>query len=543
MPKDPSAPTPHRGKAREVHTKSRGKTYEPSAQLSEAVTASRAPVEVNVPRPGTTRYPLPREEVYRIKEDAIKAKLLALADAKVSRDKSGKRPELALLAGGPAAAMPAALAPTAAPAAAPTPAVNFAGIPFTNWVPPDCTLAVGPDHVLASVNSSVAVFSRTGAALLPPRTLTQWFAGVAVKGATIFDPKALYDQHARRFVLLAVAFTESPNRSWFLLSVSKTADPLGGWWNYSFDAAKDGTTKTNNWADYPALGVDAHALYLTANMFLFDGDFQYAKVRVVPKSVVYAGGAATYKDLVKLKNADGSLAFTVQPCHTHGAPQVQYLVNSYFPGSTAPVDKLSLWALKDPLGTPTLTRRTVTTSQYALPPQAKQKGGGKTLDSGDTRVLNAVFRGGSVWCALTTRHNWGDGTNVAAVHWFQLEAATGALTQQGVFGAKKLHYFYPAVMPDGSGNMIMVFSRSGTGEFASVYFTGRKATDPPGALLGSFLLKAGTANYNNPANGVNRWGDYAGIAADPVNGQLIWFYSLYAAAPTNWATWIGSAVS
>jgi hypothetical protein len=543
MPKDANAPTPHKGKVLSTRTTTRGKSYEPSAQTRMARAASKAPAEVNVPRPGTTRYPIPREEVERLKESAVTGRLLALADTTVAQDKPGKRPELAMLAGGPGAAMPAALAPTAAPAAAPTPGVNFAGITFTGWTPPDCTLAVGPNHVLTSVNSSIAIYSRAGAPLLPARTLTQWFASVATAGATIFDPKALYDQHARRWVLLAVAFTRNPNRSWFLLSVSKTADPLGGWWNYALDAAKDGATQTKNWADYPALGVDANALYLTANMFLFDGGFQYAKVRIVPKAAIYAGGAATFKDIVKLRNADNSLAFTVQPCHTFGAPQVQYFVNSYFPGTTTPVNKLTLWVLKDPLGTPAFTRRTITTSEYSMPPQATQKGGGVPLDSGDTRILNAVFRGGSVWCALTTRHNWGDGVNVAAAHWFQLEAATGTLTQQGVFGAKKLNYFYPAVMPDNSGNMLMVFSRSGPAEFGSVYFTGRKATDPLGTLLGSFLLKAGTANYNNVVNGLNRWGDYAGIAADPVNGQLIWFYSLFAAATTNWATWVGSAVS
>ena len=37
---------------------------------------------------------------------------------------------------------------------------------------------------------------------------------------TIFDPKALYDQHAARWVLLAVAFRQNPNQSVFLLSVS-----------------------------------------------------------------------------------------------------------------------------------------------------------------------------------------------------------------------------------------------------------------------------------------------------------------------------------
>ncbi len=547
MPKDANALTQFKGKALAAKTTVRGKTYNPNAGGVSAMGVSRAPVEVNVPRPGTTRYPIPREEVYRLKESALKGKLLALSASTVAHDKPGKRAEMAAGLHALSVGGPAALAPTAAPAAAPTPGMNFAGIPSTTWVPPDCTLAVGPEHVLASVNSSIALYSKTGGNALFQRKLTQWFAGVAVAGATIFDPKALYDQHARRWVLLAVAFTENPNHSWFLISVSKTSDPLAGWWNYSLDASKDGTKATKFWADYPGLGVDNQALYLTANMFSFendgDGSFQYPKVRIVPKAALYAGAAATYKDIVKLRNADNTFAFTVQPCHTFGAPQVQYFVNSYFPDNDIPEDKLSLWALTNPLGTPSITRRTITTSQYALPPQATQKGSTTALDSGDTRMLNAVFRGGSVWCALTTRHNWGDGVNVAAAHWFQIEAATGALTQQGIFGAKKLNYFYPAVMPDNNGNMIMVFSRSGPAEFASIFFTGRKASDALGALQGSFLLKAGTSAYVDVRNGANRWGDYAGVAGDPTSGNLIWFYSVYATALTTWSTWVGSAVA
>ena len=72
-------------------------------------------------------------------------------------------------------------------------------------------------HVLLSVNSSIAVYNKTGGAALIQRTLTQWFANVA-QGLTIFDPQALYDQHAGRWVLLAVAIKNSPKTSVHLLS-------------------------------------------------------------------------------------------------------------------------------------------------------------------------------------------------------------------------------------------------------------------------------------------------------------------------------------
>jgi hypothetical protein len=354
----------------------------------------------------------------------------------------------------------------------------------------------------------------------------------------------LYDQHAGRWVLVAVALSNDTTKkeSWFLLSVSKTSDPTGGWFNYKLDATKDGTTATDNWADYPSVGLDNQAFYLTSNMFKFQGFFQYAKLRIIPKAAPYAGTAPAFTDFVKLKNADGSSVFTVQPCHTFGAPGTQSLVNSLFPTTASPSqNQLTLWQVTNPTTTPSLTKMTVSIADYGLPPDATQKEGGTDLNTGDVRVLNAVSRGGSVWAAMNTQHDWGDGAGVAACHWFQINPSTGMLVQQGIFGAKKRHYFYPAVMPDANGNMTMVFSRSAPTEFVSMYDSGRASTDAPGTLQPSTLLKAGVANYvGMDGNGRNRWGDYAGIGSDPVVGRLVWIYSMFAAAVNQWGTWVGS---
>lgn len=492
------------------------------------------------PRPSPTRYPIPLDEYLTLKERVEETKVTPVTpQSNVVTDKGKKDAVLTL---GALGAVEVAGAPLAGPPdAAPVTLTSFNGIPATGWLPPDCTMAVGPAHVLLSVNATVAVYSKAGGAPLKQVTLTNWFSNV-IGGAKIFDPKALYDQHAGRWVLLAVALGPGAQDSFFLLSVSKTGDPLGAWWNYKLDAKKDGSTNTTNWADYPGLGVDSKALYVTANMFAFGGGFRYAKVRVVPKAAPYAGAAPAFFDFVKLKNADNSLAFTVQPCHTYGAPDSEYMVNSVYPTTAGGTkNKLTLWKLKSPTTAPTLTRLTITTDPYSLPPDAAQKGGGVPLDSGDVRVLNAVARGGSVWCALTTAHDWGAG-NRAACHWFQLNATSGALTQQGVYGASAFHYFYPAVAPDSNGNMTMVFSRCGPGEFASARYTGRKASDPAGQLQGSAQLSAGVANYTGmDGAGRNRWGDYAGVAGDPADGLKTWFYTMSAGAGNQWTTRVGAS--
>jgi len=405
-------------------------------------------------------------------------------------------------------------------------------------------MAVGPNHVLLSINSSVAVYDKAGSVALPPRTLTQWFSNV-VQGMTIFDPKALYDQHEGRWVLLAVAVENASKRSLHLLSISNSSNPVGPWRNYSFDATLDGTTKTNNWADYPALGVDSHALYVTSNMFTFGGGFQHAKIRVIPKAGPYSGQAAPFFDFPGLRNADNTMAFTIQPCHTFGAPQVEYLVNSAFPSGNF----LTLWQIQVSTGAPTLTRRQVRVSPYSLPPNADQSGGAPPLSTGDVRLLHAVFRGDSVWTAWTTAHNWGGGINRASVQWCQIRAAAATVVQQGVYGTSNFHYFYPACCPDNNGNLILVFARSGPNSFGSTLYTGRRSSDPLGALQASAVLKAGTATYKRLDNsGRNRWGDYFGVAADPANPRLVWFYGEYAipgqVTPTvmnTWDTWVGSA--
>jgi hypothetical protein len=281
----------------------------------------------------------------------------------------------------------------------------------------------------------MAIYNKTGGPPVLQRTLTQWFSNV-VQGITIFDPKALYDQHSGRWVLLAVAVQNSPQKSLHLLSISNSSNPLGPWRNYTFNATLDGTTASNNWADYPALGVDNLALYVTSNMFAFGGGFQYAKIRVIPKAGPYAGGAAPYFDFVRLRNADNTVAFTIQPCHTFGAPQVEYLVNSRFPSGNF----LTLWQITNPTAaTPTLVRKQVPVSPYMLPPNAEQSGGAPPLNTGDVRVLHAVFRGDSIWTAFTTAHNWGGSSNRASVQWCQVRAAVPTVVQQGVYGTASFH--------------------------------------------------------------------------------------------------------
>ena len=162
-----------------------GKEFYPAHASMEALSASV--IEVKEPRPYTSRYPISDKQFEKLKEAARKKKL-PKKQATIAKD-SGKKREMA------ATAIPQIDTAGGPVADAPLPSSNFAGITATGWLPPDCTMATGPNHVVLSVNSSVAVYNKAGGAALLLRTLTVWFSNV-IQGATVFDPKLLFDQHS-----------------------------------------------------------------------------------------------------------------------------------------------------------------------------------------------------------------------------------------------------------------------------------------------------------------------------------------------------------
>ena len=60
------------------------------------------------------------------------------------------------------------------------------------------------------------------------------------------------------------------------------------------DATSDGLNHSGNCPDYPMLGFDTQAIYVSTNQFGFSAGFSYAKVRIFDKAELYAGGGRTY---------------------------------------------------------------------------------------------------------------------------------------------------------------------------------------------------------------------------------------------------------
>jgi hypothetical protein len=167
-------------------------------------------------------------------------------------------------------------------------------------------------------------------------------------------------------------------------------------------------------------------------------------------------------------------------------------------------------------------------------------GGSSTLiDVGGRRVRNVVYRDGSVWTAHSVPSSNGA---YARARYVRFDVAGPTVLEDISFGSDGCWLYYPAITSDLAGNMFMVYNQSCLDEYISIRYTGRLVGDTE--LRPSEELKAGEANYVVAPGGRNRWGDYNGIAVDPVDPMRVWMYSEYAASPVNtWSTWFGEVIA
>lgn len=404
---------------------------------------------------------------------------------------------------------------------------DFAGLDDPVWMPPNNQIAAGGDHLIAVVNATFAIFDKLGSQLLR-RSLADLFSCL-VADALIFNPKVIYDQFRGSWLIAACARSVDMQRSWFVLAFSQSRDPLADWWLWALDAGCDGSIRTPYWPEDLGLAVDKSSLYLTANMFTSQSEFAYSKLRVLSIKEAPTGGILIGWDFWQLRNADGTLAFSVQPAHNLRAAGVQYLLNATRNGQG-----LTQWTVSRPIRqAPMLNRRFVPTAKYHVAPDLKQPANRVEIGIGDARLVNVIFRHGLLWTAHTVAANWGDQKNTAAIQWLQINPRAGCVTQQGVYGAPRKHYFCPAVAVDGEGNMLMAFNCASETEPPAIRFAGRRATDDAGLLQASELL------LRSPVTASCEWSKSSGMAIAPDDTE-VWMIGQYVATDSDWPTWIAA---
>lgn len=428
------------------------------------------------------------------------------------------------------------------------------------FIPPDPIGAVSINRVAAVINCMIEVRSKAGD--LTWRSSLRNFFAPAGSESFLFDPKIVYDEARRRFVVVALeriggfVATGSSNISRIYLAVSKNDSPEGPGtsdWNFAVIDSKLFVSGFDFWADYPGFEVSDEAVYVTANMFSFIGPF-YAGVRlwVIDKDGFYGGGTPVVRSFNPYASA--GLPTTTMPALVHGrvGGGIGTFLVSYSgltEGGEAGQEALQVIAVRDPLGKaggPTFAHQFVSVGNlenvggaFGFPPlpPAPQAGTTARITTNDRRALDAVWREGSLYVVATINPRAGGDVGQSTAHWWRLNTNNSALVtladQGDVSGediAPGTFTFFPAVAVNRHGDMSIGFTASAPTIYAGAFATGRRSDDPAGAVRSTVVVHAGEDHYFRTfGGGTNRWGDYTGIAIDPTNDSMLWVFGQYAA--------------
>ena len=234
------------------------------------------------------------------------------------------------------------LAATVAPA---TLAASFSALPDDGATfPPDTNGAVGPNHVMATLNGQIRIQSKTGAVI---KTLWESTFWAPLKHSDIYDPKVLYDPFANRWMFTMLADRNSAGSS-VMMAVSQTADPTGNWNLFNIDADPSNVL----YADFPSMGFTKDWIVVQVNMYrVGPGTPNSSEVLVFNKANLYSGTLGAYK-IFPLAPAFGG---TQAPAITYdNTLATEYLLQDWN-GNSSGSGFLRIYTITGPVGSETLT--------------------------------------------------------------------------------------------------------------------------------------------------------------------------------------------
>ncbi|HYG99585.1 MAG TPA: hypothetical protein VD837_10675 [Terriglobales bacterium] len=374
--------------------------------------------------------------------------------------------------------------------------------------PPDSDIGAGPNHLVVTVNSVVAIYDKSGK-LISETDINSFFGSITEPGCC-FDLRVLFEPTHNRFIVAAGQTDFGASSSHVYVAVSASSDPTGDWYKYSLEASN------TTWSDFPTIGFSPTGLYLTTDGIPFSGGGRAIWLITVIGLAELVAGSPNLK-ITKfspvLSPSGGNVHGPVIPARTYGSPPVEYLV------STGPPGVLYIYSINT-TGTPTLKSVQLNTEPFPAPGLAPQPETSVGLAGGGDAVFTVVWRDDSLWVTQGIGAGPEPGTG-ALIRWYEIDPTAPALKQMGtVAGVGSAIMPALTVRPD--GDVDMVYTTSSPSQFASGAFSRRSRTDPPNTTPISGIYIAGTTPY-----GDSRWGDISGISVDP-DGKSTWGITQYA---------------
>ena len=510
----------------------------------------------------------------------------------------------------------------AKPKSNPALGTHFEGLNFNNQrfanggnqfsiEPPDQGLCVGNGFVLETVNDVLRVYHTDGTPATGVVDLNTFYGYPAAinrvtnaRGPTITDPSCIYDQAIGRFIHVVLTLDKvgttaaNSGNNHLDIAVSDTGDPTGSWTIYTLPVQNNGTQGTPDdgcnkgfcLGDYPHIGADANAIFLTTNEFAFFGPgfFYGSQIYGIGHNVLLGGTGSVVLFNTLGAGPDGA-GFTVWPAQSPGSQfDAANGGTEYFLSSRAVFTddgtstSILMWqmtntsSLNSVTPSPSMSLTTIAVDEYAVPPVATQPAGNHplsdcvadtvirpncnttiagigthdnsnfyqafggpafALNSNDSRMQQVFYANGKLWGALDTAVNIGD-EDRAGIAYYAINPHSAKLELQGQAGIAHGDLTYPALAMTQSGRGVIAFTLTGDANFPSAAFAG---VDDKVGMGNIQIAAAGAGPWDGFTSlvafgaGRPRWGDYGAAAVD---GQTIWIASEYAAQTCTYAAYL-----
>ena len=459
--------------------------------------------------------------------------------------------------------------------------------------PPDQGLCAGNGFVMESVNDVLAIYDKAGNKLVGPVDLNTFYGypaainrSTGAYGPSITDPSCYYDAGTQRWFQVVLTLDRVGTLSSLAgtnhldIAVSQTADPTGAWNIYRLPVQNNGTDGTPDHGcaggfclgDYPHIGADANAIFLTTNEFALFGDgFNGAQIYAISKQALASGAASP--NVVLFNGGDPSIpapAFTVWPAISSGGQYAtahggtEYLLSSdavFYDSGTS--NTVWLWSVSNTQAIDTMPSSValnvspLTVQTYAVPSSlAKQKPGNaplrdcfalagcaptylgyphivystpRDLAVNDSRMQQVSYANGKLWGTLDTDVLLSDGSHGSGINYFVINPNSGVLFANGTLALPDANLTYGAAAVTQSGRGVIAFTVVGPNDYPSAGYASLDAKIGAGDV---HVAAAGAGPWDGftgipyLGGGRPRWGDYGAAAAD---GNTVWLATEYIA--------------
>ncbi len=423
---------------------------------------------------------------------------------------------------------------------------NFTGSTYgvnTQALPPDSNGTIGPKQFVEFINGEFAVYTKTNGHNIKRISDLKFWANAGLILSTddaVSDPRVIYDPLSQRWFATMVdldAAADDPTleANDFLFAVSATSDPTGTWHGFLFQADPD----NGNFADFPTLGVDSNAVYISGDFFQGQTSPIGPGLLSIPKSDLLLStptidnrtwyGVMDYdvrgQVLQPVMCFDGTSSGNIVATGNIGMDIIPYSNLVCFAVQNSATTNATLTI---PLSLNVLPYVVPYNADFGAPAfTVTQPDGTSQLDGNDARISARVY---GVAGALYAVHNT-ELNNHMAIRWYRINATTRALLESGTIADPNQDLFFPAIAANALGVVVIGYNACGLNNTVSCYAMAGQTVNGVTTFGSPVTLQTGATSYHGDDELIaeledlpaySRWGDYNTLSMDPSDPTRFW---------------------